>query len=149
VGLFDKVLGKDKGDGPITLNKNEAFAAVAVAAIASDGTISEEEVQRTAMNLAAMPVFRNHDLREMGGTLNKVAGILKKRGAGAVMPAAKLALSKEQCEQAFFLATDLLLADGVVEKEERQFLEEVRVALAVDEPMALKIVEVVVIKNRS
>ena len=149
MGLFDKVLGKYKGDGPITLNKNEAFAAVAVAAIASDGTISEEEVQRTAMNLAAMPVFRGYDLRDMGGTLNKVAGILKKRGAGAVMPAVKLALSKEQCEQALFLAADLLLADGVVEKEERQFLEEVRVALAVDEPMALKIVEVVVIKNRS
>lgn len=149
MGLFDKVLDKDKGDGPITLNKNEAFAAVAVAAIASDGTISEEEVQRTAMNLAAMPAFRDHDLREMGATLNKVAGVLKKRGAGAVMPAAKLALSKEQCEQAFFLAADLLLTDGIVEKEERQFLEEARVALAVDEPMALKIVEVVVIKNRS
>ncbi|MSQ07814.1 MAG: Tellurite resistance protein TerB [Dehalococcoidia bacterium] len=149
MGLFDKVLGKDKGDGPITLDKNEAFAAVAVAAMASDGAISDEELQRAAMNLAAMSAFRDRGLRDMGATLNKVAGILKKRGAGTVMPAAKAALSKEQCEQAFFLAADLLLADGVVEKEERQFLEELRLALAVDEPMALKIVEVVVIKNRS
>ena len=149
VGLFDKVLGKDKGDGPVTLNKNEAFAAVAVAAIAADGTITQDEINRTAMNLAAVPLFRTYDLREMGGVLNKVAVTIKRRGAAAVMPAAKAALSKEQAEQAFFLAADLVLSDGTVEKEERTFLEDLRAALGVEEATSLKIVEVVVIKNRS
>ena len=149
VGLFDKVLGKDKGDGPVTLNKNEAFAAVAVAAIAADGTITQDEINRTAMNLAAVPLFRTYDLREMGGVLNKVAVTIKRRGAAAVMPAAKAALSKEQAEQAFFLAADLVLSDGTVEKEERTFLEDLRAALGVEEAISLKIVEVVVIKNRS
>ncbi len=148
MGLFDKVLGKDKGDGPVTLTKNEAFAAVAVAAIAADGSISEDEINRTAMNLAAIPMFRTYDLREMGGVLNKVAGLIKRRGAAVVMPAAKVALSKDQAEQAFFIAADLVLADGTVEKEERQFLEELRGALDVEESTSLKIVEVVVIKNR-
>jgi tellurite resistance protein len=148
VGLFDKVLGKDKGDGAITLNKAEAYAAVAVAAIASDGTITDDEVNRTAMNLAAVPAFRNHDLRDMGQTLNKVATTIKRRGVAAVMPAAKVALSKEQAEQAFYLAADLVLSDGVVDKEERMFLEELRGVLGVEEQTSVKIVEVVVIKNR-
>ncbi len=149
MGLFDKVLGKDKVDGAVTLSKTEAYAAVAVAAIAADGSISNEEVTRTAMNLAAIPSFSKFDMRDMGDVLNKVAGLIKRRGAAAVMPAVKAALSKEQAEQAFFFAADLVLADGTVEKEERLFLEELRVALGIEEPLSLKIVEVVVIKNRS
>lgn len=149
MGLFDKILGKEKTEGPLTLTKDEAFAAVAVAAIAADGTISEDEVNRTAMNLAAIPMFRSYDLRDMGGVLNKVAGLIKRRGAAGVLSAAKTALSKEQAEAAFFLATDLVLADGMVEREERQFLEDLTSVIGVDEPTALKIVEVVVIKNRA
>ncbi len=149
MGLFDRVLGKEKSDGRLALTKNEAFASVAVAAIASDGAISEDEVTRTAMNMAAMPLFRDYELKELSGVLTKVAATIRRKGVEEVLPAARQALSKEQLETAFYLASDLVLADGAVEREERQFLEELRGVLGVEEPVALKIVEVVVIKNRA
>ena len=68
--------------------------------------------------------------------------------AGPVMDAAKSALGKEQIDTAFFIAADLVLADGTVEPEEKKFLEDLQQTLGVSEETATKIVEVVVIKNR-
>jgi hypothetical protein len=99
MGLFDKVFGK--GTGAVSLNKQEAFGAVAVAAIASDGVVTPEEVQRTAIDLLTMQLFRRSDLRDVADILNKVAGHIKRRGTGTVLQAAKAALSKEQLESAF------------------------------------------------
>lgn len=149
MSVFERVLGKEKKeDEAIVLNKSEAFAAIAVGAIASDGTINDDEILRTAVNLASVPAFKSMEFREMAEVLSRAAAIVKRRGVDAVMQAAKAALSREQAEQALFLAADLTLADGIVEKDERMFLEELRVSLGVDESMAMKIVEVVVVKNR-
>ncbi len=147
MGLFDKVLGKESG--AVSLTKAEGFAAVAVAAVASDGEVSEDEIQRSAIDMATLRVFRHHDLREMATTLNKVAGLIKRRGPAPVLQAAKSALDKEEVQAAFFIAADLALADGVVEEDERKFLEELKGILQVDDDTAMKIVEVAIIKNRA
>jgi len=146
VGLFDKVLGK--GDA-VTLNKPEGLAAVAVAAVAADGDISSEEINRVAIDLATLRAFRNQDMRELGNTLNKVAGLIKRRGPGPVLAAANSVLRAEEKQSAFFIAADLVVSDGTVEDQEKQFLEELQKTLGVDDDTALKIVEVVSIKNRS
>ncbi len=124
MGLFDKVLGKDGGE--IKLDKKEAFGAVAVAAVASDGEVSPEEVQRVAIDLMTLKAFRKADLRDLSNILNKVAGLIKKRGIGPVLQAAKASLSKDELGAAFFVAVDLVLADGVVEEDEKKFLEELQ-----------------------
>ncbi len=146
MGVFDKVFSKEQGT--VTLSKPEAFAAVAVAAVASDGDISPEEVQRAVINLATLKSFRRHDLRELSNTLNKVSGMIKKRGVSTVIQSAKAVLSADERPSAFFVATDLILADGVVEEQEKKFLEELQTALGIDDETALKISEVVLIKNR-
>lgn len=46
------------------------------------------------------------------------------------------------------MAADMVLADGTVEPEERKFLEEFQRTLGIDDATALKVVEVMVIKNR-
>jgi len=146
MGIFDKVLGKESGS--VSLNKAEAFAAVGVAAVAADGEISQEELQRTVIDLATLRTFRKHDLRDLGNTLNKVAGLIKKRGIGPVLQAAKETLTAEEMQSAFFVAADLVLADGIVEETEKKFLEDLQATLQIDDDTALKIVEVVTIKNR-
>ncbi len=146
MGLFDKAFGKESS--AISLSKPEAYAAVAVAAVAADGEISAEELQRTAIDLATLRAFRKHSLRDLGETLDKVAKLIKRRGPGPVLAATRTVLQQEERESAFFVAADLILADGVVEKEEKEFLEELQQTLLVGEAMALKIVEVVQIKNR-
>lgn len=146
LGLLDKAFGRESS--AISLSKPEAYAAVAVAAVAADGDISGEELQRTAIDLATLRAFRKHSLRDLGETLDKVAKLIKRRGPGPVLEATKTVLQREERESAFFVAVDLALADGVVEKHEREFLEELQRTLLVEEALALKIVEVVQIKNR-
>lgn len=147
MGLFDKVMGKD--GGKISLNKQEAFAAIAVATVGADGDVSEEEVQRIVVNFAALNAFRRSNIRDIGDNLNQVAKLIKRHGAPAVVEAAKSTLPKESLNTAFFLAADLALADGVVEPKEEKFLEELQKTLGVDQALAEKIVEVVVIKNKA
>jgi len=147
VGLFDKVLGKESST--VTLNKAEAFAAIGVAAVASDGEVSAEEVHRVVLDMVTLRAFRGYDLRDLGNTLNKVAGLIKRRGTAPIIQAAKATLNKEELQAAFFIAVDLVLADGIVEESEKKFLEELQSTLQIDDETALKITEVVVIKNRA
>jgi len=145
MGLFDKVFGKETGE--ISLNKAEAFAAVGIATVASDGDVSSEEMQRVVADMVSLRTFRKHDMKDLANTLNKVAGLIKKRGTGPVFDAVKIVLTKEELQTAFFVAADLVMADGIVEPEEKKFLEDLQATIQLDDTTALKIVEVVAIKN--
>ena len=147
--IFDRVLNRERESGPIVLSTPEAYAAVAVAAISADGNVTDDEANRTALNLATVSVFRSYELREMGDVLNRVASLIQRRGPSTVLKAAKETLTNAQAESAFFLAADLTLADGTFGQAEREFLEELKNTLAVNDSIALKIVEVAVIKNRT
>lgn len=147
MGLFDKVLGNK--NETVTLNKPESMAAIAVVAVAADGEISDEEINRVVIDLVTLRTFRRYDMRDLSNTLNKVAGLVKRRGAGPVLTAANSVLRKEEKESAFFVAADLVLADGVVEPDEKKFLEELQNTLSIDDGTALKIVEVCSIKNKA
>jgi tellurite resistance protein len=149
VTLFDRVLKRDRENGPIILSTPEAYAAVAVASIAADGNVTDEEANRTALTLATLAVFRNYELQEMGDVLNRVAVLIQQRGPTAVLKAAKGTLTAAQAESVFFLAADLTLSDGAFGKAEQEFLEQLKNTLDVKDSIALKIVEVVVIKNRT
>lgn len=145
MGQFDKVSGK--ATGAIKLSKPEAFTAVAAGIIASDGNISQKEIQRTVTNLTAIKFFRDYDLGDLNNTLNKVAGLLRDRGSSPVIQAVKETLNKELRETAFFIAADLALSDGLVEVE-KVHLKELQDILRVDESTASQIMNVAIIKNR-
>lgn len=147
MGIFDKVFSKETS--AVTLSKREALASIAIAAVASDGDINSQEVQRVAIDLATLRAFRGDDLRNLSETLNKTAGLIKKRGPAPVLQAAKTALSKEECQSGFFIAADLVISDGVIEDQEKKFLEELQATLQIDDSVALKIVEVASIKNKA
>jgi hypothetical protein len=51
-------------------------------------------------------------------------------------------------ESVFAVATDLILVDGVVSLEEKEFLNDLYQALNLDSEVATQIVEVMLIKNR-
>lgn len=147
--IFDRVFNRDRSDGPIVLSTHEAFAAIAITSIAADGNVTDEEANRTALSLATLAAFRNQHLSEMGNVLDRVADLVQQRGATDVLKAVKETLSQSQAESAYFLAADLTLADGTFGNSERQFLQNLKDTLGIPDTTALKIVEVVVIKNRA
>lgn len=147
MGVFDKVLGK-KDEGPLSLSQQEAFAAVCVLSVAADGVVEDDEIRRVVTNLAEKRLFRGTRINDLGNMLNNTAKLIQRRGAAPIMEAAKKSLPQDLRETAFALAADLVLSDGEVDKKEKDFLEEFQTALGLDEATAVKVVEVMIIKNR-
>ena len=56
MGIFNRVFGKGTAES-IALNSAEAFAAIALVAIASDGYLSESEEAEMRMRLGRMRLF--------------------------------------------------------------------------------------------
>ncbi len=147
MGLFDKVLGR-KEEGPLTLNQQQAFSAVCVLAVAADGVIEQEEIRGIIFGLVEKKLFRCYDVNRLTSQLNESAREIQRRGAGPVIEAANKALPAELRETAFALATDLILSDGDVDSKEKALLEDLQKALGIDQALALKIAEVMLVKNR-
>jgi hypothetical protein len=117
-------------------------------AVASDGHISGEEAQGLCTTLCRMKLYENWTDAKFNSMLNRLLGMIKREGVDPVLRRCSEALPEQLHETAFANACDLVLADGVVEPAEKQFLESLRGLLDIDGDKALTIVEVMVIKNR-
>jgi uncharacterized tellurite resistance protein B-like protein len=147
MGLFDKVFGVQSKIQD-TLSPAEAFAAIALAAIASDGYLSDEEAHSLSVSLSRMKLFRSYPEDVKRKLFDKLLGILRRDGPGALLNSAQESLPHDLRETAFAIATDLVLADGVVTEEEKDFLGQLHESLEIPHEIGLKIVEVMLIKNR-
>ena len=147
MGLLDKVFTSQGGDAD-KLNAAEAFAAIALAAVASDGYLSDEEAQSIPFILSRMKLFQTYSDDMMRKLFDKLLGKLKREGVSALFNAATDSLPESLRHTAFAIATDLVLADGVVTDDEKTFLDELYQALEVSEELANKIIDVMLIKNK-
>lgn len=147
MGLFDKVKGSKEAEH-VKLNKEEAFAAVSLAAIAADGEITPDEARGLVTSLLRMKLFSNYNDKNMAAMFNKLTGILKREGVEALVTSSKEVLQADLRETAFTVAADLTLADGVLAKGEKDILTKIQEFLEVPEDKAVTIIEVMLIKNR-
>ncbi|MBI0581563.1 MAG: tellurite resistance TerB family protein, partial [Methanomassiliicoccales archaeon] len=74
--------------------------------------------------------------------------IIKKKGMDALVAMAKESMPEDMKATAFAVATDLALADGEIADEEKNLLTKVQQSLGVPEDEAVKIIEVMLIKNK-
>ncbi|MBW4669931.1 MAG: tellurite resistance TerB family protein [Cyanomargarita calcarea GSE-NOS-MK-12-04C] len=147
MGLFDKVFAT-QSQVQDALSPAEAFAAITLAATASDGNLSDEEASRILSALSRMKLFRSYPNDVMNRMFDRLLGILKRDGIDNLFNIAKESLSQDLREAAFAVATDLVLADGVVTQEEKEFLNDLYYSLSISSDIATQIVEVMLIKNR-
>jgi tellurite resistance protein len=145
MGLFDKVLGK----GNDALTAAEGFTGIAVCAVAADGVITQDEVQGLAVALSRTRSFKDSNPRQVQASFEKVTRLAKDKGVGELLRMSSEAIPKELRPTAFAIATDLVFADGDVSGSERKYLEEIQRTLGVADAEALKIVEVMAIKNKA
>lgn len=145
MGLFDKILGNNTVK---ELTPAEAFAAITLSAIASDGYLSDEEARGIYAALSRMKLFRSYPNDVMQRMFDKLLGTLRREGMDSLFNTAKESLPEDLREAAFAVATDLILVDGVVTEEERDFLNDLFLALGLDSEVATQIVQVMMIKNR-
>lgn len=147
MGLFDKILGGQPAE-PVKLTPAEGVIGVILMAIAADGEITEEEQVGFLAIGNRMELLSDLSSDQFTAILRKLQGVAKKEGAPALLAKAAAALSPELRETAFALAIDLVLADGTVEDEEKAVAASLQAALQISDDLAVKIVEVLAIKNR-
>lgn len=145
MGLFDKVLGSSTID---KLSEAEGMAGIALCAIAADGQITEEEAAGLGTTLSRMQLFSGMSNRQVNDIFNKLVKVVRQSGVDALLNLSTQSLRAELKPTAFAIAADLIMADGHVAGQEKVFLERIQKTLGVTDDLALKIVEVIAIKNR-
>lgn len=147
MGLFDKV-SLSQTQVKEALSPAEAFAAITLAATASDGYLSEDEAHTIYSALSRMKLFRSYPYDVMNRMFARLLSILRRQGLDTLFNTAKESLPYNLREAAFTVATDLVLADGIVTQEEKDFLNDLYQALDIPSELASQIVQVMLIKHQ-
>lgn len=147
MGLFDKI-SQTRQQSEVTLGPAEAFAAIALIAVAADGYINDSESQVLSMTLSRMQLFRSYPNDVMKKMLDRLLMLLQRQGVQVLFNAALAMLPDELKETVFAVTTDIALADGEISQEEEQLLNDLYSALGLSEEIALKIIDVMLIKNK-
>ncbi len=95
-----------------------------------------------------MQLFRSYPDDVMRKMLDRLLMILQRQGVEVLFNAALATLPDELKETVFAVTTDIALADGEVSEEEEQLLNDLYSALGLSEDIALKIIDVMLIKNK-
>ena len=147
MSLFDDVL-EDSSFAPQAFGPQEGFAGLLLAASACDGHIADEEVQSLVTILGRMKLYQHVPPHKFSSMMDRLLGVLKRGGPSKLVEMAIPAVPPEMRETAFANACDIVLADGVVESDEKEFIDELLLKLELDSKRAKTIVQVMVYKNQ-
>ena len=146
MSLFDRASGS-QSRVQNALSQPEAFAAIALIAVASDGNLSKKQSSDIYKALSNLKPLNSQSEDDMQSMFEVLSGIIRHEGVNNLFDTAKDSLSEDLREAAFAVATDLVLADGIL-AEEQDFLIELYQALRIQGETGQKIIEVMFIKNR-
>ena len=114
----------------------------------ADGSMDAEEAEEFAEELQFCRALESLDEPALRQAMMKVDALARKHGDEALLARAAAALPPELRPTAFYLAVDLVVADGELASEERGFIRALGKTLGVPEGLATQIVEVVAIQKR-
>lgn len=146
MSLFDRASGS-QGGVQNALSPTEAFTAIALIGVASDGDISQNQADKIYESLSHLKLFNSCSKDDILSIFDSISGIIRHEGINNLFNAAKDSLSEDLKEAAFAVATDLVVADGILAEEE-DFLRDMYQALRIRGEVGKKIIEVMFIKNR-
>lgn len=127
----------------------EAAAAILVAAVSADGTLAPAEGARLDGMLSSMHLYRQVPREHVQHLVDQAIALVAQRGTEAVLAASTAAIPEELRASIFALAVELVFVDGAIAKREKAFVDALQGAFGLDETLALKIVEVLLVKARA
>jgi hypothetical protein len=147
MSIVDKALQHTPvGAPPLTVP--EAIASLLVAAIAVDGSVNPEEAVRISGVLGTSHVLRQAGNGSTEALASRAVALLTEHGLPAILTGCAKVIPSDLRATTFALASDLVLSDGRIGDQEKAFIDQLQTVLQVDEATAVKIVEVLLIKNR-
>ena len=126
----------------------DAFAAIALAAIAADGELSAVEARALRQQLEFRQPFRRFSDQQMGELLDRVLAQLRGSSCEALVKQATPLLSVEQRETALAVAAHLIHADHIETQSELSFLAQLQEAFCLDASRSASILEVISLLHR-
>ena len=126
----------------------DAFAAIALAAIAADGELSAVEARALRQQLEFRQPFRRFSDQQMGELLDRVLAQLRGSSCEALVKQATPLLSVEQRETALAVAAHLIHADHIETQSELSFLAQLQEAFGLDASRSASILEVISLLHR-
>ena len=147
MSLFNRT-SPNRQQNQSALSPAEAFTAITLIAIAIDGYAADAEIGAINAALSRMQLFRSYPNDVMRKMIDRLLNLLQRQGADMLLNAAVTTLPHDLQETAFAMAADIVLADGDVTEEEEALLNKLYRNLGISEENALKIIDVMIIKNR-
>ena len=130
------------------MNASKAFAAIALAAVASDGAMGREEAKALRGQLDHRTPFVGLSDQIIGSMFDDLLQILRNDGLDKLVAEAIPALNQEQRETALAVAAQLVHSDRQVEPAEQVFLDRLASQLELPDGRASQILEVIEILHR-
>ncbi len=147
MGLFDKIFTDLPAEDQRT--KQAAFAGIALAMAGADGSISQSEWDGIVNYIRRLRLYDNFSGPAFDKMFDKLFRILKNQGASALVASSIEGLPEDLKLTSFACAVDIALADGVLEEEEKDIINQLAESLQIPEQIAISIIEVLIIKNKA
>jgi hypothetical protein len=126
----------------------EAFAAIALAAVACDGTLDQDEARSLRGQLERRHPYVERSEESMGRLFDALLDQLRAEGWRPLLERAIPALSTSQQETALAMAAQLVHCDRLVAPEERDLLEAMANQMQLPPERAEQILDVIAVLNR-
>ena len=126
----------------------EAFASIALAAVACDGTLGREEAHALRRSLEFRSPYRDRTEQEMGSLFDRLLVTLREQGVDQLVNEALPALTPIQQETALAVAVQLTHADREVSDAESRFLKQLCERLTLPEGRAVLVMEAIMALHR-
>lgn len=130
-----------------TLDVDDAFIAVLLAAMDASGHTSADEAERAHHIIWSTRRFRDREGGEIDARIERVRTLLADQGTAPILEASAREIPDTLRPAVFAVAADLVLVDGRLERLESEFLRRLASSLDMDAAAADRILDVIRIKN--
>ncbi len=130
------------------MNTAEAFAAIALAAVACDGKLGRDEAHALRRQLENRSLYNNCSEAAMGDLFDRLLLMLREQGVPGLISNAIPELSLRQQQSALAVAAHLVHADRVVNADEMAFLEQLTRDLSLPSDEAAMVIASIEALNR-
>ncbi|WP_353291246.1 hypothetical protein [Synechococcus sp. M16CYN] len=130
------------------MDNAEAFAAIALAAVACDDVLGRDEAHALRLQLEYRSLYRNNSEAAMGDLFDRLLGLLRDQGVMGLIDSALPVLNQRQQQSALAVAAQLVHTDRKVTVEEEEFLKQLAIKVDLPDSEANMIVQAIEALNR-
>ncbi|MFK7781465.1 TerB family tellurite resistance protein [Psychroserpens sp.] len=145
MGLFDQFIKKTKDIIYKPQSDLEAWIGILYSCMSSDGRVSDVEIDSLSRMIVHKQKFSGIDISPLYDSVSEAK--LKIGGIGLVEACTEF-VNKGDKDTLFSMAIEIVLADGILEKDEEKVIELIADRMRIDSELAEKITQVMLIRNR-